>query len=39
MEPITDPALQRRMADALRMLAADAVQRANSGHPLSLIHI
>ena len=33
MEPITDPALQRRMADALRMLAADAVQRANSGHP------
>ena len=25
--------LQRRMADALRMLAADAVQRANSGHP------
>ena len=27
------PGLARRMADALRMLAADAVERANSGHP------
>jgi transketolase len=25
--------LQRRMADALRVLAVDAVERANSGHP------
>ncbi len=25
--------LQRPMADALRMLAADAIERANSGHP------
>ena len=28
-----DAALQHRMADALRMLAADAVERAASGHP------
>jgi transketolase len=27
------PDLQRRMADALRMLAVDAIDRANSGHP------
>jgi transketolase len=27
------PELRRRMADALRMLAIDAVERANSGHP------
>ena len=27
------PDLARRMADALRMLAVDAVERANSGHP------
>ncbi len=27
------PDLRRRMADALRMLAIDAVDRANSGHP------
>ena len=29
----TSPELARRMADALRMLAVDAVERANSGHP------
>jgi transketolase len=28
-----DEALSRRMADCIRMLAADAVQQANSGHP------
>jgi transketolase len=27
------PALERRMADALRMLAVDAIDRAASGHP------
>ena len=27
------PELRRRMADAVRVLAADAVDRANSGHP------
>jgi transketolase len=28
-----DPVLRRRLADTLRMLAADAVQKADSGHP------
>ena len=31
--PKHTPDLARRMADALRMLAVDAVERANSGHP------
>ena len=31
--PQRDPALARRMANALRMLAVDAVERAQSGHP------
>ncbi|HEY0887529.1 MAG TPA: transketolase, partial [Ramlibacter sp.] len=30
---LTSPQLARRMADALRMLAVDAVERAGSGHP------
>jgi len=28
-----DPSLRRRMADAIRVLSMDAVQKANSGHP------
>jgi transketolase len=31
--PSESPELARRMANALRMLAVDAVERANSGHP------
>ena len=42
-----DPDLARRMANAIRLLAVDAVEAAQSGHPgapmgmadLSLIHI
>ena len=33
MRTPSSPDLERRMADALRMLAVDAVERANSGHP------
>lgn len=28
-----DPLVQKKMADAIRVLSADAVQKANSGHP------
>ena len=31
--PIPDPALAKRMADAIRILAVDAVEAAKSGHP------
>ena len=31
--PVLDTTLAGRMADAIRMLAVDAVQQANSGHP------
>ena len=31
--PSTDPQDTRLMADAIRALAMDAVQQANSGHP------
>ena len=31
--PMLDTPLAGRMADAIRMLAVDAVQQANSGHP------
>ena len=30
---MTDPALSRRMANAIRALAMDAVEAAKSGHP------
>ena len=30
---------RRELANAIRALSMDAVQKANSGHPLSLIHI
>ena len=33
MSKTPDPALARRMADAIRMLAVDAVEAAKSGHP------
>ncbi|NKE65753.1 transketolase [Ramlibacter sp. RBP-2] len=33
MQNAVSPQLARRMADALRMLAVDAVERASSGHP------
>ena len=40
----TDPRLARLAVDTIRFLAADAVEKAQSGHPgtpmgLSLIHI
>ena len=31
--PLDDPSLEQRAVNALRVLAMDAVQRANSGHP------
>lgn len=31
--PVLNPKLAGHMADAIRMLAVDAVQQANSGHP------
>jgi transketolase len=33
LDPALDPALQRDMCNAIRALAMDAVQKANSGHP------
>jgi len=33
MTPPIDPALRERVENTIRFLAADAVQRANSGHP------
>jgi transketolase len=33
MTPPLDPALRERVENTIRFLAADAVQRANSGHP------
>ena len=33
------PCIKELSVNTIRMLSAEGVQKANSGHPLSLIHI